>query len=86
MPIKLKPQITAGESRLQKSARRGPTPPALLIHVEIGNALIVAAIEIVNGRDAELDRSVAHGVEDLPRDARGFNPPTASRPVVLTIT
>ena len=50
-------------------ARRAPADAALLGHLEIAAALVVAAIEIVGFGDAGLRRCRLEGVEDLPGEA-----------------
>ena len=44
--VRFQPQIGAVQHRLQKAARRRPASPALLVDVEIADALIVAGVEI----------------------------------------
>src|SRR5215213_7419667 len=44
--IFFEPQIGPLQSRLQKAARRRPAPSALLIDMEITDALIVAGVEV----------------------------------------
>ena len=77
----LKMQVRPLEDRLQERCRRAPAPAAALVDLEIGRAFVVAAIEVVDLRDADFDPGVAHGVEDRPGDARALDPPFAARPV-----
>src|SRR4029453_13526033 len=51
---------------------------ALLIDLEKGLALIVAGVEIIDLGHAELQRGVAHGIEDRPGQTRAFNAQLAS--------
>ena len=44
--VRFEPQVGPLQRRLQKAARRRPAPPALLVDVEIADALIVAGVEI----------------------------------------
>src|SRR6185295_2871400 len=44
-----------------------------LVHVEVGVAEVVAAVELVDLRDADLFRGITPGVEDLPLHARLFH-------------
>src|SRR6185437_7129998 len=72
------PEIFPMQRRFEKAARRRPAPPALLIDVEIADALVVAGIEIVYRRNAVLDRGLAKSIEDIPAQARLLDPPFAS--------
>ena len=74
-------QVRPLEDRLQKPARRAPAPPAALVDFEIGRAFVVAAIEVVDFRDADLNPGLAHRVEDRPRHPRALDPPFAARSV-----
>ena len=65
-------QVWPLENRLQKSGRRAPAPPAALVDFEIGRTFVVAAIEIVDFRDADLFPGVADRVQDRPGDARAL--------------
>ena len=50
-------EIRAGVAgRAQKSLGRVPAPALALVHFEIANALVVAAVEVIGGRDAGLLR------------------------------
>src|SRR6185503_21257288 len=56
--------------RAEEGASRAPAPAALLVHLEIGAAEVVAAVEGMNLRDAALGGGVAPGVDDVPVHAR----------------
>src|SRR6185503_17502791 len=56
--------------RAEEGASRAPAPAALLVHLEVGAAEVVAAVEGVNLRDAALGGGVAPGVDDVPAHAR----------------
>ena len=63
---------------LRNALRRAPAPAAPLVDLEIIGALVVAAVEVGDLRDADLGRRVAHGVENGPGDARPLDPPFAA--------
>src|SRR5690606_38216528 len=63
------PEVGAAHHRAQERLRRVPPYPAPLVHLEVADALVVAAIEVGRLRDAALDRRFEKGVEDLPREA-----------------
>ena len=69
------------QHRLEKSARRRPSPAALLVDVKIADALVVAGVEILDGRDAVLVRCRAERVENFPASDAGYStrhsPPAA---------
>src|SRR4029077_15102176 len=77
------PKVRPVEHRLPKSARRRPAPPAPLVDVEITGAFVVAAIEIVDRRDAVLLRRLAKRVEQFPLHARRLDAPFAADAMVL---
>ncbi len=65
------PVITVRFFRLSHRAQEGAygveqRKPALLVHLEIGRAEIVAGVEIVDLRHAEFFRRLPHRVEDRP--------------------
>jgi hypothetical protein len=60
-----------------------PAPPAALVHVEVGVAEVVAAVEFLDLRDAGFLGRVAPRVEDLPLDARLLDAELAVAAVVL---
>jgi hypothetical protein len=57
----------------------------LLVDLEIGDALVVALVEIGAERDAGLDAGVADGVEDRPVEALFLHPPFAAGAVVFAV-
>src|SRR5438093_1104057 len=63
-------QIGPCQRGLEKTARRGPAPAALLVDVKIAHTFIVAGIEIGNSWDAHLFGGVANGIENFPRQPR----------------
>src|SRR6185437_11065983 len=72
-------QIGAAERRLQERLGGADAQAAALFDLEIVATLVVALVEIGDFRDADLLRRVAHGVEDVPGDARPLDPPFAAR-------
>ncbi len=65
----------------QERFRCVPANAALLVDVEIADAGVVAAIEIVGGGDAGLLRGLRKRFEDLPLQALLFDAPFAARAV-----
>src|SRR5690606_15894711 len=63
-----------------------PAQAALLVHLEIAAALVVAAVEVIGLRDAALRRRRAEGIEDRPRQALRLDAPLAARAVELVGT
>src|SRR4051794_5252972 len=79
------PQVLPVQHRLEEAARRGPAPPARLIDVKIGRALIVAAIEIVDRLDAVLLRRLAERIEQFPLHARRLDAPLSANAMMLAV-
>src|SRR5690606_38097933 len=85
------------QRRPQEPLGRGPSQTLALIDVEIARALVVAAVEVVDARDAGLLRGLGPSVENLPAHPRLLDAPlTASgmdavesiglhRPLVLVL-
>ena len=67
------PQIGAAAHRVKKGAARVPAQAAALVHLEIAGTLIVAAVEIIAARNAQLARGLGHGIEDGPSQALAFH-------------
>src|SRR5688572_16002033 len=63
-------QVRPMHDRPQESVGRAPAPAALLVHLEVGAAEVVAAVEYLDRRDAALGRGLAPGVDDVPAHAR----------------
>src|SRR5580658_53709 len=74
-------QVWPLEDRLQKAPRRAPAASATLVDLEIGRALVVPAIEVVDLRNADFGPRLAHRVQDRPGHPRALDPPLAARPV-----
>ena len=70
-------QIGAAERGLEKAPRRRPAQPALLVHMKISDAFIIAGVEVRGLRNSHLDRRVAHSVQDIPAQPGRFDPPFA---------
>ena len=79
-------QVRPVQDRLQEAACRAPAPPALLVDLEIGRALVVAGVEVVDLGHARRMRRVPDPVEDVPADTRMLHPPFAARAVKLART
>jgi hypothetical protein len=67
--VKLEPQVRPVPHRHEEAARRRPAPAALLRHLVVGRARVVAAIEIVDRRDAGLRRRFAERLQQRPAHA-----------------
>src|SRR5512133_2370023 len=76
-------QIGTLQRGLQEAARCRPAASALLVDMEIADALIVAGVEIRNFWNAHLFRGLADGVQDHPGQPRSFDPPAAARAMML---
>src|SRR6185312_9979579 len=50
------PKILPMQHGFEESACRRPAPAALLVDVEIADALVVAGVEVTRGRNSVLDR------------------------------
>lgn len=81
--VGLQPQIWPRQCRLQKTARRGPAPAALLIDVEVSDALVVAGVEIRRFADSHFMRGLGNCIKHLPGQSRGFDPPAAADAVMF---
>src|SRR6266851_4261892 len=81
--ILLETQIGTLQCGFQKTSRRRPAASALLVDMEITDALIVAGIEIRNFPDTDFFRGIADRVQDGPGQPRGFDPPAAADAVML---
>src|SRR5262249_49233682 len=71
-------QVRPVQHGAQESARRAPAPAALLVHLEIGAAEVVAAVEGGNAGNAALGGGLAPGVDDVPAHARVLDPDLAA--------
>src|SRR5215218_8899082 len=65
----LEPQVRPVQHRHEEATRRRPAAAALLRHLVIGRALVVAGIEIVDRRDAGLCRRLAKRLQEVPPHA-----------------
>ena len=74
-------QIVAAHNGLQEGGGCAPAPAPPLVDLEIVGALVVAAVEVADFRNADLDAGVAHGVENWPGQPLPFDPPFAARAV-----
>jgi hypothetical protein len=71
-------EIRPLERRPQESLRSAHANAASLIHFKAGTAGVVAAIEIVHLGNAVFRRSLAEGIEDLPRKTLLLDAPFAA--------
>ena len=76
-------EILALQRRPQEGVARAPAPAAALVHLEIGAAEIVAAVEHFHRRDAALGGRLAPGIDDIPAHARVLDAHLAARAVAL---
>src|SRR5262249_17241855 len=67
--------------RLQKGLGRTHPPAVALVDVEIADAAVVAAVEVVDARDAGLVGRCREGIEDVPAQALTAHAPFARRAV-----
>ncbi len=78
-------QIGALQRGLQEASRGRPAASALLVDVEIADALIVAGVEIRNFADTHFFRRIADRVQNGPGQPRRFDPPTAAGAVMHAV-
>ena len=71
-------QVAAVAHRLQERLGGVDADAAALRDVEIGDAVIVAAVEVGDARHAGFDRRVADGVEDRPVQPLAVDAPLAA--------
>ena len=76
--VRLEPKVRPLEHRLEKSARRGPAPPMLLIDVKDARALVVPGVEIGDRFDPGLRGGGAERIQNVPAHARRVDPPLAT--------
>src|SRR5689334_22446002 len=67
--------------RAEEGVGRAPAPAALLVHLEVRAAEVVAAVEAVDLGNAALGGGLAPGVDDVPAHARILDPHLAARAV-----
>jgi hypothetical protein len=75
------PQREVGAARArrpQEGLGCVPAPAALLVDLEVAHAFVVAAIEVVGGRQAGLHRGLCPGVENVPAQTLLFDAPFAT--------
>ena len=68
-------KVRAPERGLQEAARRAPAAAALLVHLEIRRAFVIAGVEILDLADARGFAGIANRVEYFPAHARIFDAP-----------
>src|SRR5690606_34038565 len=71
---------------MQEGLGGRPPHPAQLIDLEIGAALVVALVEIVDGGNIGLLRRLTEGVQYLPRQTLTLDPPLSRRAVELAVS
>src|SRR5687767_3534727 len=76
-------EIRAMDDRAQEGVGRAPAPAALLVHLEVGAAEVVAAVEDLDRRDAAFGRRLAPGIDDVPAHPRVLHPYLAVRAVAV---
>ena len=69
--VLFEPQIGARQGGLQKTARRRPAASALLVDVEIADALIVAGVEIREFSEFPFARAASPTASRMAQDSRG---------------
>ena len=79
----LEAKIGALQRGFQKTSRGRPAASALLVDVEIADALIVAGIEIRNLSHPHFFGRIGDRIQNLPGHPRGFDPPAAAGAMML---
>src|SRR5213078_2176381 len=69
--------------RPQEGVGRAPAPAALLVHLEVGAAEVVAVVEHFHRRDAAFGGSGSPGVDDVPAHARILDAHLAARAITV---
>ena len=70
-------QVAPALHRPQEGLAGIPAHAALLVDLEVADAFVVAAVEVIGGRDAGLLRGERKGVEQFPRQALALDAPLA---------
>jgi hypothetical protein len=78
-------EIRPLQHRLEERLGRRQADAALLVHVEIADAAVVAGVEVGGAWNAHLVGSRGDGVEDRPGDAHLLDPPFARAAVMLGV-
>src|SRR5258708_39819815 len=76
-------EIGAMHDRPQESVGCAPAPAALLVHLEVGAAEVVAAVEGLDRGDAACGGGFAPGVDDVPAYPRVLHPHLAAGAVTV---
>src|SRR5438034_983062 len=71
------------QHRAQEGVGRAPAPAALLVHLEVGAAEVVAVVEYLHRWDAAFGGSLSPGIDDLPAHARILDAHLAARAVAV---
>ena len=71
-------QVRPALDRPQERLGRVPADAGALVDLEVADALVVAAVEVVGVRDAGLLRGRGEGVEHVPAQALLLDPPLAA--------
>src|SRR5262249_55011846 len=74
----LQPEVRPTQDGLEEAARGRPAPAALLAHVILRRALVVAGIELVDRGDSSLGGRLAEGVENGKLHALPLDPALAA--------
>ncbi len=83
--VLFQPQVLPVQHRFKKTARRRPAPAALLVDVEIADALIVAGVEVRRFPNAHLLRREADRVQHRPGQPGRLDPPAAAGAVMFAV-
>src|SRR6185369_2285078 len=76
-------KVSPMQHRLEKTTRRRPAPAPLLVDVEITDAVVVACVRVLNGRNSILVCRFTKCVENFPGQARVLDAPLAARGVMI---
>jgi len=82
---RLRPGLEVGSrrtARVQEGARRIPAPATALVHFEVTDAFVVAAVEVGAAGQPCLHGGLCERLQDLPAQALAFDAPLAATAVV----
>src|SRR5580658_2070769 len=84
--LSLGPHLKIGAAFAARAQERFgcvPAPAVLLIHLEVGHALVVAAVEVAGFGNPGLLRGLHKGIENVPAQPLFLDAPLAADPVEL---
>src|SRR5205814_10469173 len=78
-------QVVARQHRPQEGLGRVPADAAALVDLEVADAFVVAAVEVLAVRDAGLLCRFGERIEDVPAQALPLDAPLAAGPPALGV-